>query len=205
MADLLTKVELERKTKETEIKLKLNLAGEGDYDIDTGIGFFDHMLELFCCHGFFDMGIKVNGDLYVDEHHTIEDVGIVLGQAIKKAVGDKAGIRRYGDVTLPMDETLVQVVLDLSGRPYYLDDLDFAREMVGDFPVELFGEFFRALTNNCGMNLHIRMIRSGNAHHLIEGCFKAFGRALDQALSRDDRLGDKPMSTKGSLKEGENL
>ncbi|MFP4661061.1 MAG: imidazoleglycerol-phosphate dehydratase HisB [Halanaerobiales bacterium] len=195
-------VEIERKTKETEISLKLNLEGNGDSDIDTGIGFFDHMLELFSCHGFINLDISVNGDLYVDEHHTVEDVGIVLGQAISKALGEKRGIRRYGDVTLPMDETLVQVVLDLSGRPYYLDDLKFSREIVGDFPVELFEEFFRALTNNSGMNLHILMIRPGNAHHVIEACFKAFGRALDQALQRDNRLGDKAMSTKGSLKEG---
>ncbi|MFP4016055.1 MAG: imidazoleglycerol-phosphate dehydratase HisB [Halanaerobiales bacterium] len=196
-------VEMERQTKETEISLKLNLEGKGETDIDTGIGFFDHMLELFSYHGFIDMDLSVNGDLYVDEHHTVEDVGIVLGQAISKALGEKTGIRRYGDVTLPMDETMVQVVLDLSGRPYYLDDLEFSRETVGDFPVELFGEFFRALTNNSGMTLHIRMIRPGNAHHVIEACFKAFGRALDQALQIDNRLGDKTMSTKGSLREGD--
>lgn len=192
-------VEMERNTKETEIKLKLDFNGSGNISIDTGIGFFDHMLELFCYHGFIDMNIEVDGDLYVDEHHTVEDVGIVLGQAISKALGEKAGISRYGDFTLPMDETLVQVVLDLSGRPYYIDNLEYSRELVGDFPVELFEEFFRALTNNCGMNLHIRMLRSGNAHHLIEACFKAFGRALDQALEIDDRLGNTPMSTKGSL------
>jgi len=193
------KVEVERNTKETEITLNLDLNGSGNISIDTGIGFFDHMLELFCYHGFIDIDIEVDGDLYVDEHHTVEDVGIVLGQAISKALGDKAGIRRYGEFTLPMDETLVQVVLDLSGRPYYRDNLEFSRELVGDFPVELFEEFFRALTNNCGMTLHIRMINSGNAHHLIEACFKAFGRALDHALEIDDRLGNKPMSTKGSL------
>ncbi len=192
-------IELERNTKETAIKLKLDLNGSGKISIDTGIGFFDHILELFSYHGFIDMNIEVDGDLYVDEHHTVEDVGIVLGQAVSKALGEKAGIRRYGNYTLPMDETLVQVVLDLSGRPYYADNLEFSREIVGDFPVELFAEFFRALTNNCGMTLHIRMLRSGNAHHLIEACFKAFGRAFDQALEIDDRLGNKPMSTKGSL------
>ncbi|NLM97642.1 MAG: imidazoleglycerol-phosphate dehydratase HisB [Halanaerobiaceae bacterium] len=195
-------VKLERITGETEIRVSLNLKGKGSADIDTGIGFFDHMLELFAFHGFLDLEIDVEGDLYVDEHHTVEDVGIVLGQAIARALGEKKGIKRYGDVTLPMDETLVQVVLDLGGRPYYLDDLEFSREMVGDFPVELLAEFFRALTNNCGMNLHIRMLRSGNAHHLIEASFKAFGRALDQALTIEERLGDSPLSTKGSLKEG---
>jgi imidazoleglycerol-phosphate dehydratase len=204
MADLYNPVELERKTKETTINLKLILAGHGEATIETGIGFFDHLLELFACHGFFDLGLKAAGDLYVDEHHTVEDVGIVMGQAIRNALGEKAGIRRYGEITLPMDETLVQVVLDLSGRPYFADNLEFSREKVGGFPVELFAEFFRALTNNSGMTLHIRMIRSGNAHHLIEACFKAFGRALDQALTRDERLGNRPLSSKGSLAEGDN-
>lgn len=203
MSELFQKVEIDRKTKETEITLILNLAGKGRSDIDTGIGFFDHILELFSYHGFIDLDLSVKGDLYVDEHHTVEDIGIVLGQAIKKAVGEKKGIRRYGDVTLPMDETLVQVVLDLSGRVYYLDDLIFSREMVGDFPLELFEEFFRSLANNCGMNLHFRMLRSGNAHHLIEACFKAFGRALDQALTIEKRLDNTPLSTKGSLKESD--
>lgn len=203
MSNIFKKVQIGRKTRETEISLELDLDGSGNIDIDTGIGFFDHMLELFCYHGFIDMDLKVNGDLYIDEHHTVEDVGIVLGRAIAEALGDKSGIRRYGDITLPMDETLIQIVLDLSGRQYYQDDLEFSREIVGDFPVELFEEFFKALSNNCGMTLHIRMIRSGNVHHLIEGCFKAFGRALDQALEVDKRLGSKPMSTKGSLKEGE--
>lgn len=192
-------VEIERKTRETEVRLKINLWGSGNTDIDTGIGFFNHMLELFAYHGFIDLALNVKGDLYVDEHHTVEDVGIVLGQAISKALGERKGIRRYGDVTLPMDETLVQVVLDLGGRPYYQDNLEFSREMVGDLPVELIEEFFRALTNNAGMNLHILMHRGGNNHHLLEACFKAFGRALDQALSIDERLGNTPLSTKGSL------
>ncbi|MFI5358797.1 MAG: imidazoleglycerol-phosphate dehydratase HisB [Halanaerobiales bacterium] len=192
-------VEIERKTKETEIRLKINLWGSGNTDIDTGIGFFNHMLELFAYHGFIDLALNVKGDLYVDEHHTVEDVGIVLGQAISKALGERKGIRRYGDVTLPMDETLVQVVLDLGGRPYYEDNLQFSREMVGDFPVELVEEFFRSLSNNAGMNLHILMHRGGNNHHLLEACFKAFGRALDQALTIEERLGDSPLSTKGSL------
>lgn len=203
MTDLFPMVEIERKTKETEITLKLNLQGNGNIDIDTGIGFFNHMLELFAYHGFIDLTLNVKGDLYIDEHHTVEDVGIVLGQAISKAVGERKGIRRYGDITLPMDETLVQVVLDLGGRAYYQDDLEFTREMVGDLPVELISEFFQALTNNSRMNLHILMLRSGNNHHLLEACFKAFGRALDQALLIDKRLGNNPLSTKGSLKERE--
>jgi len=198
-------IKLERITRETEIRLTLNLNGNGSADIDTGIGFFDHMLELFAYHGFMDLKIDVEGDLYVDEHHTVEDVGIVLAQALARAIGEKRGIKRYGDISLPMDEVLVQVVLDLGGRSYYQDDLEFSREMVGDFPVELLVEFFRALTNNSGMNLHIRMLRSGNAHHLIEACFKAVGRALDQALTIEERLGNNPLSTKGSLKEGENV
>src|SRR5690554_2105524 len=192
-------VEIERKTRETEVRLKINLWGSGNTDIDTGIGFFNHMLELFAYHGFIDLALNVKGDLYVDEHHTVEDVGIVLGQAISKALGERKGIRRYGDVTLSMDETLVQVVLDLGGRPYYEDNLQFSREMVGDFPVELVEEFFRSLSNNAGMNLHILMHRGGNNHHLLEACFKALGRALDQALTIEDRLGDSPLSTKGSL------
>lgn len=199
MKDFFPMVEIERKTKETEIRLKINLWGSGNTDIDTGIGFFNHMLELFAYHGFIDLALNVKGDLYVDEHHTVEDVGIVLGQAISKALGERKGIRRYGDVTLSMDETLVQVVLDLGGRPYYEDNLQFSREMVGDFPVELVEEFFRSLSNNAGMNLHILMHRGGNNHHLLEACFKAFGRALDQALTIEERLGDSPLSTKGSL------
>lgn len=199
MKDIFPMVEIERKTRETEVRLKINLWGSGNTDIDTGIGFFNHMLELFAYHGFIDLALNVKGDLYVDEHHTVEDVGIVLGQAISKALGERKGIRRYGDVTLPMDETLVQVVLDLGGRPYYQDNLEFSREMVGDLPVELVEEFFRSLSNNAGMNLHILMHRGGNNHHLLEACFKALGRALDQALTIEDRLGDSPLSTKGSL------
>lgn len=199
MSDIFERIRLERITEETEVRLALNLNGSGKVDIDTGIGFFNHMLELFAFHGFIDLEIDVAGDLYVDEHHTVEDVGIVLGQAIAKAIGKKRGLRRYGDITLPMDEVLVQAVLDLGGRPYYQDDLEFHREMVGDFSVELLSEFFRALTNNCGMNLHIRMLRAGNAHHLIEACFKAAGRAFDQALTLEERLGNKPLSTKGTL------
>ena len=192
MKEFFPMVEIERKTRETEVRLQLKLKGNGNTDIDTGIGFFNHMLELFAYHGFLDLALNVKGDLYVDEHHTVEDVGIVLGQAISKAIGERKGIRRYGDVTLPMDETLVQVVLDLGGRAYYQDNLQYSREMVGDLPVELIEEFFRSLCNNAGMNLHILMHRGGNNHHLLEACFKAFGRALDQALTYEERLGNKP-------------
>ncbi len=194
---------LERKTAETAIKLKMELYGQGQSVINTGCGFFDHMLTLFSRHGFLDLELEAKGDLKVDEHHTVEDVGIVIGQALRKTLGDKGGIIRYGEVTMPMDEVLIQVVLDLSGRPYYSDNFSFNREKVGDFPVELTGEFFRSLANNAGLNLHIRVIRNGNTHHLIEACFKAFGKALDTAVSSEPRLQDKPLSTKGSLEEGE--
>lgn len=195
-------ITLERKTRETEISLKLELAGEGKSKVATGIGFFDHMLELFAFHGFIDLELEVNGDLAVDEHHTVEDVGIVLGQALQQALGDRRGLKRYSNITLPMDESLIQVVIDLSGRPYYCDDFSFRRERVGEFPVELLGEFFRALVNNAGMTLHFLMLRNGNAHHLLEACFKGFGRALDQASLPEQRLREKPLSTKGSLSEG---
>ncbi|QTL99053.1 imidazoleglycerol-phosphate dehydratase HisB [Iocasia frigidifontis] len=196
-------IKIERETAETSISLELELYGSGKAEIDTGIGFFDHMLNLISFHGFMDLKLTVQGDLEVDEHHTVEDVGIVLGQAIKKALGDKAGIKRYGNVTIPMDEVVMQVVLDLSGRSYYAADLEFSRECVGAFPVELFAEFFRSLSSNAGMNLHFMMIRGGNAHHVIEGAFKAFGRALDEATSIDQRIGNKALSTKGSLGEGD--
>lgn len=192
-------VTIERNTRETKIELGLELYGEGKNDIDTGIGFFDHMLELMSCHGFMNLNLAIDGDLEVDEHHTIEDAGIVLGQAVKKSLGDRSGIVRYGDVTLPMDECLVQVVLDLSGRSYYCDDLVFSRSKVGDFPVEMFGEFFSSVASNAGMNLHIRALRTGNTHHLIEACFKAFAKALDKAVKVEKRLKNKPLSTKGSL------
>lgn len=196
-------VVMERKTGETEIELKLNLAGSGKTAIDTGVGFFNHMLELLCFHGFIDLELTVKGDLEVDEHHTVEDVGITMGQALKKELGKKIGIKRYGSVTMPMDETLVQAVLDLSGRPYYCDDLSFNRNEVGSFPVELFSEFFRALSNNGELTLHFIMLRNGNTHHLIEACFKAFGRALDQATLPEKRLEKIPLSSKGSLQDGD--
>jgi len=196
-------VSIERNTAETKIKVTLNLQGEGNYNIDTGIGFFDHMLELWARHGFFDLDLNVEGDLYVDGHHTVEDTGIVIGQAINKELGQREGIQRYGDVVLPMDECLVIVAVDLGGRSYYNSDLDFNREKVGDFPVELFDEFFTALTANGNFNLHYKMLRGGNTHHMLEACFKGFARTLDEAVQADPRLGENIMSTKGRLSEGD--
>ena len=170
-----------RKTKETDITLSLELDGSGVSEIDTGIGFFDHMLEGFARHGFFDLSVKAEGDLIVDCHHTIEDTGIVLGNAIKKAVGDKKGIKRYGSCILPMDETLVLCAVDLSGRPYLSSDGNFTVERVGYMDTEMVKEFFYAISYTAGMNLHIKVLTPGNNHHMIEAMFKAFARALDEA------------------------
>lgn len=189
---------ISRKTKETDITLKFNLDGQGKCDISTGIGFFDHMLEGFSKHGFFDLELKVSGDLNVDGHHTVEDCGIVLGQAIKEALGDKRGIVRFGSKMIPMDESLALCAVDLGGRPYLVFDCDFTAERVGYLDTELVKEFFYAISYSAGMNLHIKMINSGNNHHMIEAIFKAFGRALDEATKYDGRSNDIP-STKGSL------
>lgn len=190
--------EVSRKTSETDISLILNIDGSGQADIDTGIGFFDHMLRSFARHGFFDLTVKVTGDLEVDCHHTIEDTGIVLGEAIKKALGDKKGIRRYGYFVLPMDETLILASLDLSGRPWLGFDAAFTVDKVGDFDTEMVREFFYALSYSCGMNLHIRTLAGQNNHHMIEAIFKAFAKALDAATGHEPRLKD-VLSTKGSL------
>ena len=187
-----------RKTKETDISLHLNLDGTGSSSINTGIGFFDHMLDGFARHGLFDLKVNVAGDLAVDCHHTIEDTGIVLGNAIKEAVGDKKGIRRYGSCILPMDETLVLCAVDLSGRPYLVFDGEFTTDRVGDMDTEMVKEFFYAISYTAGMNLHIRVLSSGNNHHMIEAMFKAFAKALDQATVIDPRITD-ILSTKGSL------
>ena len=187
-----------RKTRETNIALNLNLDGSGKNDIQTGIGFFDHMLEGFAKHGFFDVTLHAEGDLEVDSHHTIEDTGIVLGTAIKEALGDKKGIRRYGSCILPMDETLVLCAVDLSGRPYFAFDGVFTAEKVGDMDTEMVREFFYAISYTAGMNLHIKVLSGGNNHHMIEAMFKAFARALDEAVSFDSRITD-VLSTKGSL------
>ena len=190
--------EVVRKTKETDISMMLKLEGKGDNEIDTGIGFFDHMLDGFARHGFFDINVKCVGDLSVDTHHTIEDVGITLGLAIKKAVGDKKGIRRYGSSILPMDETLMLCAVDLSGRAYLNFDASFATERVGYFETQMVREFFQAVANNAQMNIHIKQLDGINDHHKIEAIFKAFGRALDEAVSFDSRI-DEALTTKGSL------
>lgn len=187
-----------RKTKETDISLHLNLDGTGSSSIHTGIGFFDHMLDGFARHGLFDLKVNVAGDLVVDCHHTIEDTGIVLGNAIKEAVGDKKGIRRYGSCILPMDETLVLCAVDLSGRPYLVFDGEFTTDRVGYMDTEMVKEFFYAISYTAGMNLHIRVLSGGNNHHMIEAMFKAFAKALDQATIIDPRITD-ILSTKGSL------
>ncbi|MDD6328686.1 MAG: imidazoleglycerol-phosphate dehydratase HisB [Eubacteriales bacterium] len=188
-----------RKTAETEIEIEINLDGSGNASVDTGIGFFDHMLISFAKHGFFDLKVKVQGDLFVDSHHTIEDTGIVLGQAIAKAVGTKQGIKRFGSFMLPMDETLVLSAVDLSGRPYLVYDLDLTTAQVGYMDTEMVKEFFYAVSYSSGMNLHIKQMYGSNNHHIIEAAFKAFARALDEATGFDSRLTGKIMSTKGSL------
>lgn len=189
---------IERNTKETQIKASLTLDGTGKSDVHTGIGFFDHMLEGFSRHGFFDLTLQVNGDLHVDGHHTVEDTGIVLGTAIREALGDKAGIRRYGSFILPMDESLCLCAVDLCGRPYFVFDCDFPTERVGELDTELVREFFYAVSYSAGMNLHLKMLSGGNAHHMIEAMFKAFGKAFDEACSYDPRVKG-VLSTKGAL------
>ncbi len=189
---------IERKTKETDICLSLNLDGDGKCNASTGIGFFDHMLNSFARHGFFDLDLKAVGDLHVDCHHTIEDVGIVLGTAIKEALGDKKSIKRYGSFLLPMDETLVLCAIDLGGRPYLSFDVDFTSERVGDYDTEMVKEFFYAISYTAQMNLHIKLISGGNQHHIIEAIYKAFAKALDEATSYDTRIKD-VLSTKGSI------
>ena len=190
--------EYTRKTKETDIYLSFDLDDRGDAKVDTGIGFFDHMLDGFARHGLFDLNVKVTGDLVVDCHHTIEDTGIVLGNAIKKAVGDKKGIKRFGSCMLPMDETLVLCAVDLSGRPYLSFDAEFTTDRVGYMDTEMVKEFFYAISYSAGMNLHLKVITGGNNHHMIEAMFKAFAKALDEATIIDPRITD-ILSTKGSL------
>lgn len=189
---------IERKTKETDIKLSLEIDGTGKSRIETGIGFLNHMLEGFAKHGFFDLSLTVAGDLQVDGHHTVEDVGIVLGTAIKEAIGDKTGIKRYGSFILPMDDALALCAVDLCGRPYFAFDCDFTVEKVGYLDTELVREFFYAVSYSAGMNLHIKMLSGINNHHMIEAMFKAFAKALDMAVTKDERITD-VLSTKGSL------
>ncbi len=188
-----------RNTKETQIELEINIDGSGEYDVDTGIPFFNHMLELFARHGLFDLRIRAKGDIDIDYHHTVEDVGIVLGQALKKALGDKAGINRYGFFLLPMDETLVRAALDLCNRPILLCELGSLDSRVRDFNVSLLKEFFQAFANEAGANLHISLLCGNEPHHVAEAAFKCFAKALCMAAERNPRLGSKLPSTKGSL------
>lgn len=192
------KAVVNRETAETKICAEFCPDGTGKAEIGTGIGFFDHMLNGFTRHGLFDLKLNAEGDLYVDDHHTIEDTGIVLGSAIKEAIGDKKGIKRYGFFILPMDEVLVMCAVDLCGRPYFSFDAEFSCEMIGDMHSEMVREFFYAVSYSAAMNLHIKVITPGNAHHMAEAMFKAFAKALDMATQYDDRIAD-VLSTKGSL------
>lgn len=189
---------IQRKTGETDISIELDLDGEGKYEIDTGIGFFDHMLSLMAKHGLLNLKVKAKGDTYVDSHHTVEDVGIVIGECIKKALLDKASINRYGTAFVPMDEALAQVSMDISGRPFLVFDAEFTTDKLGTFDTEMVKEFFRAVAFNSGITLHVRVLYGKNNHHMIEGMFKAFGRALCEAVSKNERIKG-VMSTKGML------
>ena len=189
---------IERVTKETAINVCINLDGTGQSDIHTGIGFFDHMLDGFARHGLFDLSVHVDGDLEVDGHHTIEDTGIVLGQAIQKALGEKKGIKRYGHFLLPMDETLALCAIDLSGRPYLNYDVSFTTERIGEMDTEMIREFFYAVSYSAAMNLHLKILDGINNHHMAEALFKAFGKALDMAVMEEPRMED-VWSTKGTL------
>ena len=193
---MMREASLIRKTNETAVELCLCLDGEGKSEIETGIGFFDHMLTLFARHGGFDLEIHCDGDLFVDAHHSIEDIGIVLGDAIKEALGDKNGIRRYGSALIPMDETLAEAALDLSGRSYLVFNAEFTAERIGEFPTEMAEEFFRAVADRAGMTLHINLRYGKNNHHMAEGIFKAFGHTLKDAVAID---GGGILSTKGVL------
>jgi len=192
------KTQIKRETLETKIALTIDLDGRGTSNIQTGIGFFDHLLKSFAKHSFIDLTLNCEGDLEVDTHHTIEDVGITLGTAIKEALGDKKSIKRYGYFILPMDEALLLCSLDLSGRPYFNYDVELPAERVGSFECEMVKEFFYAISYSTGMNLHIKMLAGENTHHIIEGIFKAFGKALDEAIRYDSRI-ENVLSTKGSL------
>lgn len=193
------KASISRKTNETSIKVELNLDGTGKYDIKTGIGFFDHMLEQLSRHSLIDMKIRADGDLHIDSHHTTEDVGIAIGQALSKALGDRAGITRYASLDLAMDETLTRAALDVSGRPFLVWNANFSRDKVGDFDTELFQEFFQAFAQNAGITLHVTNIYGSNNHHIAETCFKAVARCLRTAIEIDPRQKGVIPSTKGTL------
>jgi imidazoleglycerol-phosphate dehydratase len=192
------KATLERVTKETQIRLSLAIDGKGDAKICTSVPFLDHMLDLFARHGLFNLEIEAKGDIDIDYHHTVEDIGIVLGEAFRQALGDKKGIRRYGQASVPMDEALANVTVDLSGRPYLVYNVELPKVKIGEFDVELAREFFQALTNNLGANIHFNVLYGGNVHHILEACFKALARAFDQATQVDPRI-EGVMSTKGKL------
>ena len=190
--------EIKRKTAETQISVKLTLDGEGKCDIATGIGFLDHMLTLLAKHSFMDLTVKAKGDLEVDSHHTVEDIGIVLGEALKEALGDKAGIHRYGNCFIPMDETLAQACLDFSGRPFLVFGAEIPKIKLGNYDTEMTEEFFRAIAMHCGLTLHIRVLYGSNVHHIIEAVFKAFARAVAEAAAVDPKVKG-VMSSKGIL------
>jgi imidazoleglycerol-phosphate dehydratase len=189
---------VERVTKETRIRLSLGLDGTGDAKICTSVAFLDHMLDLFARHGLFDLQVEAQGDIDIDFHHTVEDIGIVLGEALKRALADKAGIRRYGQATVPMDETLASAAIDLSGRPYLCFNVPLPKVKIGEFDVELVREFFQAFTNTACLNLHLNLVYGENTHHIVEACFKAFARALNEATGIDPRISG-VLSTKGTL------
>ena len=190
---------IERKTRETEILASLDLDGTGAYDIDTGIGFLDHMLESFSRHSLIDLKVRAAGDLHVDYHHTTEDTGIVIGSAIKRALGDLAGIQRFGSAIIPMDETLTRVAVDIANRPYLIWKVTFTRPKIGDMDTELFREWFQALAQNAGLCLHIENLYGENSHHIVESCFKGTARSLRDAICIDERIEDLVPSTKGVL------
>lgn len=193
------KASVERNTKETNITAEINIDGNGKYDISTGIGFLDHMLEQLSKHSLIDINVKAEGDLHIDFHHTTEDSGIALGMAFAKAIGDKAGIRRFGSAYAPMDETLSRVALDFSGRPYLIWNVEFTRDKIGDMDTELFKEWFGAFSGAAGITLHVENLYGQNSHHIIESCFKALAKALRAALEVDERAKDQIPSTKGTL------
>jgi imidazoleglycerol-phosphate dehydratase len=189
---------IDRKTRETAVKVALKLDGSGRGEVSTGVPFLDHMLESFARHGFFDLKIEAKGDLHIDEHHTVEDVGIVLGKAFAQALGDRSGIKRFGEAAVPLDEALCSVVVDISGRAYLAYNISIAQERVGSFQTELVHDFMKAFSDNVGMNLHLNLIGGRNPHHVIEAAFKALARAMDQATSLEPRVAG-VLSTKGTL------
>ncbi len=193
------RAEIKRKTKETEIYLKINLDGKGEANIDTGIPFFDHMLSLMTLHSFIDMELRAKGDIEVDYHHTVEDTGICIGMGIKEAIGEKRGIRRYGDATVPMDESLVRACVDISGRPFLLYNVPVKERFAGSFDIGLIKQFFYSLCINSGITLHIDLIRGEDPHHISEAIFKAFARAFDKAKSIEERISERIPSTKGII------